>query len=175
MTIYTYSPQDVVLQLGGYTVEGFADGTFISIEPESKYLTSKRTSSGYISRTLKKTQIKKLKLSLHQTSESNSILNTLFNLDLAFADAIVPAFLKDYSTGTSIIIGQLWIDSLPTMSYANGLETWDWELCFTTDIISISGGEGESAYEQFLSVLSSGIPSILNVKQLVTTAIGDFV
>lgn len=170
MTIYTYSPEDVVVQLAGYTVEGFADGTFISITPEGEYFTTKRTSSGYISRTLKKTQAKKLKLTLHQTSESNKVLNLLLNLDLMFADAILPAFIKDYSTGTSIIIGQLWIDGLPTLSYANGLESWEWTLCFTTDIISISGGEGESMFEQFLGVLSSGA-SLLDVKGLATTAI----
>lgn len=174
MTIYTYLPHGVVFQLGGYTVEGLVDGVFISIEPENKYFKTKTTSSGYVSRTLNKTQVKKLKLSLHQTSESNQVLNTLFHLDLAFADAIVPAFLKDFSSGTSIIIGQLWIDSLPTIKYSNGLETWEWELCFTSDIVSISGANADSVYEQFLSVLSSGVPSILNVKKLVTTAMGDY-
>lgn len=158
--MYTYSPEDVTIFIAGHEVNGLADGTFVTIESEDKFFKTKRTSDGQIYRTLQRTQPHKLKLSLAQTSESNDYLSLLLNIDKRFADAIVPAYIKDHSSGTSILIAQIWIDNIPSITYANGIEMRDWELCFTSEIISISGGDADGFFSTFLKTISSALPKL---------------
>ena len=170
--MYTYSPSDVSILIAGHEISGLADGTFVTIEPEEKFFETKRNADGSMSRTLKRTQPYKLVLSITQTSPSNDYLNLLLNLDKTFADAVVPAYIKDWSSGTSILIAQIWIDSLPQIVYANGMEMREWELCFTSEIISLSGENQDGLYQTFLKTVSSGLPSFDNLRTYASSLIG---
>lgn len=156
MTIYTYSPDDVYVTLSGHSVEGYSPDTFITVEASTPVFKSYKTTSGSVYRTLNKTSVFKLKLSLHQTSETNDFLWTLLTTDKNIEDAIWPLFIKDYGSGTSILAAQAWVCDYPKISYSNGLETREWEIEFTTETISISGGSGGESFMETALKLFSG-------------------
>lgn len=156
--IYSYAAEDVHVVIGGMTIEGYNDGSFVTIETPEEIFKTKRTSSGKVVRTRIKNNIYKLTLSLHQTSESNDTLWRLLTLDKKLGDAIFPIFIKDSGSATSILAAQAWICNLPTITYSDGMEVREWELEFTSESISVSGGtDGESFLESAIKLFSSGI------------------
>lgn len=156
--IYSYAAEDVHIVIGGMTLEGYADGSFVSIEAPDELFKSKRTSSGKVVRTRIKNNIYKLRLTLVQTSESNDTLWRLLTIDKKLGDAIFPIFIKDSASATSVIAAQCWICNFPSIVYSNGLESREWELEFTSEVISVSGGtDGESFLESAIKMFSAGI------------------
>jgi hypothetical protein len=156
--VYSYSAQDVSIIIGGMTVEGIEDGSFVSITASQPVFKTKRTASGTISRTLIKNQQYNMKVRLTQTSEFNDKLWLLLTTDKSVGDAIFPIFVKDFSSGTSLIAGQAWICDFPEITYSNGMEIREWSIDFTSEALAISGGtDGESSLQTALKLFTSGI------------------
>lgn len=156
--VYTYSAEDVNILIGGMSVDGIDTASFITISASSPVFKTKRTASGSISRTLTKNQQYTLKLRLVQTSEFNDTLWRLLTVDKFLGDAIFPLFIKDFSSGTSLIAGQAWVCDFPELVYSDGVEMREWTIDFTSEAISISGGtDGESYLETAIKLFSAGV------------------
>ena len=70
--IKTYNPKEVIVTCGTHIVTGYADDSFISIEPNGDGITKKTGCDGEIARSISPDNTYKVKLTLLQTSDSNS-------------------------------------------------------------------------------------------------------
>ena len=79
--VKTYSPDRVKLVVGVHSVTGYADGTFVSIEPLGDGITSQAGADGEVARVMSADKRVKITLTLQQTSRSNDVLNALLSID----------------------------------------------------------------------------------------------
>jgi len=82
MALSIYSPEDVILLLAGVIpVDGYTDGTFITIKKSLANYTSKTSSDGVISRVYNDDSSFSVTLTLSQFSSSNDVLSNLAKVD----------------------------------------------------------------------------------------------
>ena len=79
--IMTYDPKKVTMSFGSHIVTGFADDSFITIEPHGDGITMQYGCDGEIARSATPDDTYSVKLTLLQTSESNSFLQEAYNRD----------------------------------------------------------------------------------------------
>ena len=79
--IKTYNPKEVIVTCGTHIVTGYADDSFISIEPNGDGITKKTGCDGEIARSISPDNTYKVKLTLLQTSDSNSYFSGMVDLD----------------------------------------------------------------------------------------------
>ena len=142
---FTYSPEDIQIILHSaspqgleteHLVAGYAEGTFIQIErDEQVFSSSETTMDGRTQRLANPLQSTyTITLTLTQSSISNLALQQLLARDLqtvftqkeSFAKQSVS--VKDQKSTMLLSPVPVWVQSLPTVAYASGLETRQWVL-----------------------------------------------
>lgn len=112
----TYDPKEVSLVLGGYTVSGFGDGTFITIARADNELYKMHVGAhGESARTKNNNTTGTITFTLKQTSPSNKILDGLKNNSATF-----PVLCKDNSSGSKHICSsaEAWVHTDPDIERA---------------------------------------------------------
>ena len=79
--IKTYNPKEVTIALGNHIVAGYADDSFITIDPNGDSVTKKVGCDGEIVRSISPDDTYIVKLTVLQTSETNSFLQNRFKQD----------------------------------------------------------------------------------------------
>ena len=72
--VSTYSPKQVTVALGNHIVSGYAEDSFVSIEPSGDGITKKVGCDGEIVRSVSPDDTFTVKLTVLQTSDTNSYL-----------------------------------------------------------------------------------------------------
>lgn len=93
--IKTYNPKEVIVTCGTHIVTGYADDSFISIEPNGDGITKKTGCDGEIARSISPDNTYKVKLTLLQTSDSNSYFSGMVDLDRDTGNGLFPILIKD--------------------------------------------------------------------------------
>lgn len=127
MALSNYSPEDVVFLLGGaIALEGFSDGTFISIRKASPTFETVPSTDGLISRTQIDNPLYTVTLTLSSVAASNEILTAVAFADKMTGRGKFPIMIKD-NLGTSLFFASLaWIEGKPDMSFSTEVTTRDW-------------------------------------------------
>lgn len=123
MAVRTYDPKKKILSCSGFTVTGYADGTFIKIARTTKERFKKHVGgSGEVSRTKVPDNSGTITITLKQTSPANAFLG-----NLALADATWPVgfFSKD-GVPAQAVSAEAWIESEPDMEVANEEGKFEW-------------------------------------------------
>jgi len=159
MAIRSYSPTDVSVLLAGFLqVDGFVDGTFITISKDVQPYKTRRVADGSIARTHISDATYTIELVLASTAPSNDILTKLYQLDSATQYGKFPFFLKD-QLGTSMFIAPTcWIKELPDLSFSNGVEQRVWRLQAAQGNFTVGGNEDVGGILQDL--LNAGAGSL---------------
>lgn len=141
--VFTYSPTDIEILLytadseGDYEhkVHGYAAGTFVQIERDTQPIeTGQVTMDG---RTQRKVRLLDsmytVVITLAQSSVSNSQLEQMYYRDINQTNyenswAKQEITINDSKSGMLIGPCKAWVESLPTVTYADGLETRQWTL-----------------------------------------------
>ena len=146
MSLYTYSPEDITILIAGVIpIEGYVDGTFLSIKKDIQPYTSKTTADGVISRTYRNSQSYTITLTLHSASSSNDVLTTLMTLDELTQSAKFPVIIKD-QLGTSFFFSATsWIEVPADLEFANSITERRWVIKSSQAIINVGGNDGESS------------------------------
>ena len=79
--IRTYNPKEVTISCGSHIVTGYADDSFITIEPNGDGITKKVGCDGEIARAVSPDNTYKVKIVLLQTSNSSSFFSKMADLD----------------------------------------------------------------------------------------------
>lgn len=137
MSVNTYSPKDVKLDIGGYIVVGWED------------ITVSRTSAGFtpvMGIRGKHTRVNSLDTSasiiinLNQTSPSNDVLSSIHSQDLQSGSGRIALTLKDLSGRTLISSSEAYIIAYPEAAFSRGFEFRAWTIfCQTTSGYTIGG------------------------------------
>lgn len=127
MSVETYSPQDVALSIGGNLMNGFADGTFISIEREVDAYTKMVGADGEVSRTRSANKSGMMTLTLKQTSDSNRVLGAYMALDETDNSGIFDCQLSD-NLGNKIFSSEAWIRKVPNSEYGSDESNREWTI-----------------------------------------------
>ena len=142
--MWTYAPSEVDASILGIKIEGWDDGEFISIKPESPAFTYKRAMDGSSQATLNKFQTYLVTFNLAQSSPSNTWLHLLFKLfrskGIAFA---MPILIRDGRGSTSFFATDCWFETEPDTRFGNTLGNATWTIrCYNA--IYTKGGNGDN-------------------------------
>ena len=80
MTVATYSPSDVSVIYGLKPLNGFMDGSFITIHRETPLFSHQRSMDGKVALSMQRFSTYTVTLTLAQTSDSNQFLHSLQKL-----------------------------------------------------------------------------------------------
>lgn len=143
MATKDYDPLKVSISINGQFVEGFADGTFISVSRNNQTWTVASGASGEAARSKSNDRTGTVELTLMQTSAFNNILSGLFFTDEGSLNAGKFAFsLIDTNGGeggVNIIADQMWVQQPPTVEFGKELGDRVWTL-ETGNLFYISAG-----------------------------------
>jgi len=169
MDLWTYSPEDVQVLLGGVQdIVGFVDGTFVNVSKDVVPFTMMRTTDGMVARKYVNDQTYSITISIMSMSPSNDILTRLWQIDEATRMGKFPLLIKD-SKGTGIFFSSTtWVEKLPDLSYSSSPEIRQWLLRSSQGLINIGGNDEESVSERILTLAASGIPLIQQTLQNLT-------
>jgi hypothetical protein len=119
----TYDPKKIILIFGAKELSGFADGTFIDVEPLGDGITSVCGADGEVARSMDPDTRAKVTITLLSTSQSNDYLSALYILDKQSGAGMFPFLIKDLLGKTVVSSQYSWITQFPKMT--NGMKVED--------------------------------------------------
>lgn len=129
MALALYSPEDVIILLGGiYEVNGLHEGSFVSISETSQRYTTSVTADGRVSRTHMNVPVQNIEITLSSISDSNQVFSSWAFADSKLYGAMVPLYIKDNSGSTLFFSPMTWIESVPSVTLSEGVEARTWTL-----------------------------------------------
>lgn len=160
MAIANYSPDSVNCLAFGIPLDGFADGTFITIGKDKVPYGSTETADGQVARLYTNSQTYTISLTFHRGSTSNDILTKLWQLDEISQVGKFSLFIKDLS-GTDLFFStNTWIEGVPNIVQSTNFDTRTWILRSSQAVINIGSNQDASGILQDLINLASGAASI---------------
>lgn len=126
--VKTYNPKEVTVAFGNHIVTGFADDSFISIEQNGDGITKVVGCDGEIARSISPDGTYKVKISLLQTSGSNSVFQNAYLLDRETGDGLQPLLIKDLKGGMVFSTDAAWVIKSVSRTYGNKQNNREWEL-----------------------------------------------
>jgi hypothetical protein len=124
----TYDPKKVILTLGGVPIGGYADGTFVQVDPNSETWTRKVGADGEVSRSLSNDNTHTIQITLKQMSLSNAYLRTVHNADKFTGLGMLPFSFTDLSSGESHFWPQAWVTTDPSLGRAKEETEMQWTI-----------------------------------------------
>jgi len=160
--IFNYAPDEVTCLIGGIlAVEGFVDGTFISINKDMMPFTSIKTADGQMGRLYQSDQTYTITLTLHCGSFSNDVLTKFWQLDEISQRGKFNLLIKDSSGSDLFFSTTTWIEQLPTLSKSASVDTRVWVLRSSQAVINIGSNADEQSILQDLINIATGALPIL--------------
>ena len=126
--VKSYNPKDVSLIFGGQIIEGFADGTFITVARNNDSATYQSGSQGGGTRVLSGDKSGRVTFILQQSSKSNGVISAqLAAMELSGA-GITSMLGKDSGSGDRWAGATTWVVKPADMDFANELSNRTWIL-----------------------------------------------
>lgn len=126
--IKTYNPKEVIASFGSHIISGYADDTFITIEPNGDGITKKVGCDGEIVRAVSPDNTFKVKFTLLQTSDSNSYLSQSVDRDRETGDGMEPLLIKDLKGGLLFSTEAAWPIKKAAVTRGKESNNREWEL-----------------------------------------------
>lgn len=124
----TYDFDQVSLIVGGWPVDGYAEGTGIELAQENPIFTHKNGIDGLVARSKILKRTAKLTITLMAGSQTNDTFGALALLDMETPNGagVVAMALKDNSGRSLYTAPQCWISELPTVGYSEEMGERVW-------------------------------------------------
>lgn len=126
--IKTYNPKEVVVACGTHIVSGYADDSFISIEPNGDGITKKVGCDGEIARSISLDNTYKVKITLLQNSDSNSFFSNIADYDRATGNGLFPVLIKDLRGGLLFATEAAWVVKKSPATRGKETNNREWEI-----------------------------------------------
>lgn len=126
--IKTYNPKEVVVACGTHIVSGYADDSFISIEPNGDGITKKVGCDGEIARSISPDNTYKVKITLLQNSDSNSFFSNIADYDRATGNGLFPVLIKDLCGGLLFATEAAWVVKKSPATRGKETNNREWEI-----------------------------------------------
>lgn len=126
--IKTYNPKQVIASFGSHLVTGYADDSFISIEPNGDGVTKKVGCDGEIVRSISPDDTYIIKISVLQTSDTNAWLQKKYTNDISNGNAMFPVLIKDLKGGMVFKAAYAWAAKPASRGYGKESNNREWEI-----------------------------------------------
>lgn len=126
--VSTYDPKKVIITFGGVPISGYADGTFVQVDPNSGTWTKKVGADGEVARSLSNDNTHTFVITLMQTSLSNAYLRTVMSADKLTGLGMLPLSLTDLNTMETHFWPQAWVTADPPIGRAKETTDTQWTL-----------------------------------------------
>lgn len=126
--IKTYNAKEVNVALGTHIVTGFADDSFVTIDPNGGGITKKVGCDGEIVRSIDPDDTYIIKLSLLQTSATNSYLQGRVDQDRKNGDGMFPIIVKDLKGGMVFSSDSAWVVKTASRGFGKEAGNREWEI-----------------------------------------------
>lgn len=126
--IKTYNPKEVVVACGTHIVSGYADDSFINIEPNGDGITKKVGCDGEIARSISPDNTYKVKITLLQNSDSNSFFSNIADYDRATGNGLFPVLIKDLRGGMLFATEAAWVIKKSPTTRGKETNNHEWEI-----------------------------------------------
>ena len=151
--VATYSPSDVVLSIGGYTLTGWQN---ITIARRSQGFVTIPGIRGVHTRVPTNDTSATINIPLLQTSPSNDVLSEIHSQDLLYGTGRISLTLKDMSGNSVFSSNEAYITGYPQSVFSGGFEYRPWGIfCQVTDSYTVGGNTRPST-----SLLDSAMNAI---------------
>ena len=150
--IYTYAPSEVVLTFAGQKVEGW---TSINITRNAQMARQIRGIRGKHTKvTNRKDTSCTITLTCDQTSETNTLLSRILEVEKQYGTVRLEIMLKDTGGGSVFKTNEAYLGGYPSITYSAGLEGREWIIYCDIVVDWKLKGNGENSSD-FLSTLSN--------------------
>ena len=126
--IKTYNPKEVSIALGTHLVTGYADDSFVTIDPNGDGVTKKVGCDGEIVRAISPDDTYVVKITVLQTSETNSFLQDRYAEDIKTGNGMFPIIIKDLKGGMVFSTDAAWPAKPASRGYGKESNNREWEL-----------------------------------------------
>ena len=126
--IKTYNPKQVLISFGNHMVSGYAEDSFVTVDPNGDGVTKKVGCDGEIVRSISPDDTYVIKLSVLHTSATNSFLQNKFNQDIKTGDGMFPVLIKDLKGGMLFSTDAAWPSKPASRGFGKEASNRDWEL-----------------------------------------------
>ncbi len=126
MAVKTYDPAQVALVFGGQIMEGFAEGTFISVERNEDAFSLTIGSDGSGTRTKSNNRSGIFTMTLNQSSPSNDVLSGFALSDERNNAGTFTGLTKDNSGRSINAAESCWVKKMATQEFSNGSSNREW-------------------------------------------------
>ncbi len=161
MPLYSYSPEDITVLVAGFVqINGFVDGSFVTIDKDIQSFRTQRTSDGEVARIYDNDSTYTITLTLHSASPSNDALTKLWQLDQITQRGKFPLTIKD-ELGTSFFFSSSsWIETTPTMEYSTEITERTWVIRSGQGIINFGGNGESSIVNDLINIAAASLPGL---------------
>ena len=132
--LHTYDPKQVSVVVGGATLSGYADDTFVEVARDEDMWALNIGADGEGARSKSNNRSGTVTITLQQTSEGNRILSDLAVADELTNSGVFPCLVKDSSGASIHVAEQAWVQKMPDSAYARESGTREWVI--RTDSLS---------------------------------------
>lgn len=124
----TYDPKDYSLIVGGHIVEGFADGTFLTVARNNDTWALSMGSDGEGARAKSNDKSGTFVFTLMQTSKSNDALSAFHNQDEINNSGQVPVLVKDNNGNTVLEATTAWVRKPADVELGKEITNREWTI-----------------------------------------------
>lgn len=134
-----YNPRSVAVIIGGKAMQGFADGTFITIKRDEDMWNLAIGCDGIGTRAKTNNFSGTIEMTFHQSSPSNDVLSGYVAADELSSSGAVPFLMREGETGNSLAAAlTCWVKQPAQIEYGKTISNRVWSL--HTDNIQIFVG-----------------------------------
>lgn len=126
--IKTYNPREVTISLGNHIAEGFAEDSFITIEPNGDGITKVVGCDGEIVRSVSPDRTYNVRLALLMSSATCKFLQDKFDEDITTGNALFPILVKDLKGGMVFQSDSCWVVRSAPRNFGRTAPDREWEL-----------------------------------------------
>lgn len=137
--VATYSPAKVKIALGEHTVTGYAEDSFIVIEPLGDGVTSKAGCDGDIVRSIDPNSRFTVKIALLASSPTHRYLQNMYQKDKKDGTGTFPILMKDITGREKFVCDAAWVTKQPSTTKGKEAQNKEWTL---------ETGQAELLYEE---------------------------
>jgi hypothetical protein len=160
--IASYCPDIVTVLVAGFIkIDGFVDGTFVQIDKDEMPFSSVRMPDGTVARKHSNSQTYTITITVHSAAVANDLFTKLWQLDELDQSGKFPLMIKDQS-GTDLLFStESWIESIPSMTKSNTIDSRTWTIKSAYSVVNIGSNEAQSdLINDIVNIAASALPGL---------------
>lgn len=126
--VTTYNPKKVTCALGRHIASGFADDSFITIEPAGDGTSYVVGADGEIARSIDPSKVYTLKLALLQASATNAYLQKMYEKDKKDGSGTFSANINDILGNEKFVGSVAWVTKPASWARGKAQGNREWEI-----------------------------------------------